>query len=776
MKISHKLILSYVLIGIMVGSVGFISISYTKETLIKIEGEESTNYSNEIGNNLMNDIKYRINESKELSKNPILIDEIKKSNSFFDSLSEPKLLINARDDQWRNSDSNDLIFISNVINNSASQELDNKINFYLNEYDSNIFAEIFVTNYHGVNVAQTGMTSDYLQSDETWWKVAQKNNIHMSSLNFDESSNVYSFDISQKITDESGNFIGVMKAVLNSDELFEILSTSKSISHDLSVEIYLIDAQNNLLFSTSKNPLLMSDLNNFENRQYGLIDNDLRFISISDPLLIHSQLDTGLRVIVEHDPKVIFSDVDSLVYLISLISVIVTIVAVMAGLWISRSIVLPLRVLSKSSDKLAEGILDESVQINSNDEFGDLGKKFEHMRLELKSKDIDLKAELKKRAKRLSDYKIAIDKHSLVSITDKDGNIVYVNEKFCYVSKYNAEELIGKNHRILKSDYHNPEFYEGIWTVISRGGVWKGDIKNKAKDGSPYWVKSIIAPLYGDEGEVIEYIAIRTDITEQKITEEKLSFALNEIHEHEKMKDEFSSMISHELKTPLTPIRGYVELLKLKLAGPVTEKQIEVLGRIENNVDRLERLIGDVLDSQKLDLQKMVFSKKPFMSTEFINKLSDDFKETLKDKQIKLIANCKTNYEIDSDEMRLRQVMDNLIRNAIDFVSKDKGVIEIGINEEENIVTFYVKDNGIGISQENIRMLFTKFYQVDTSARRKHGGTGLGLVICKGIVEGLDGKIWITSEEGKGTTVSFSIPKKDSPFKKALDEFEKMDI
>lgn len=760
----------------MVGAVGIISINFTKDALMKLEGEESINLSNEIRQAVVNDIKYRVLESKELAHQKTIIAEIKKSNSFFNSLPESELVIESRDNQWRNNFSEDLDFIEQVMNNPASDTLNEKIKFYSNESNFDIFAEIFITNSHGVNIAQTGKTTDYLQSDELWWQTAMKEDIHISQFNYDESSGVYSIDISQRITDESGNFIGVVKAVLNSEEIFYVLSEAKNASTEINSEIYVIDNKNDIIFTTSDNPFLSSELNNFENKKFGLIDNDSRFISISDSLFVDSKNDLELWIIVEHDPQEIFVNVESLVFVISIISLIVTISAIGIGLLISRSIGLPLHKLSLSSDKLAKGILDEGIQIDSNDELGDLGKKFEHMRLELKSKNEDLKNELKIRAKRLSDYKNAIDKHALVSITDKDGNIIYVNEKFCDVSKYNAEELIGNNHRILKSDYHTPEFYKGIWSVISKGGVWKGDIKNYAKDGSPYWVKSIIAPLYDDVGEIIEYIAIRTDITSQKMTEEKLSSALDEIHEHEKMKDEFSSMISHELKTPLTPIRGYVELLRTKLAGPVTDKQVEVLGRIENNVERLERLIGDVLDSQKLDLKKMVFSKKPFMLDNFMNKLTEDFTPVFKEKEIKLVCNCKTNLEMDSDEVRLRQVMDNLIRNAIDFVPKDTGVIEIGINTEKDIVTFYVKDNGIGISQENIDKLFTKFYQVDTSARRKHGGTGLGLVICKGIIEGLGGKIWISSTKGEGTTVFFSISKKDNPFKKALDTFVKTKI
>ena len=200
-------------------------------------------------------------------------------------------------------------------------------------------------------------------------------------------------------------------------------------------------------------------------------------------------------------------------------------------------------------------------------------------------------------------------------------------------------------------------------------------------------------------------------------------------------------------------------MLRMKLAGPINKKQDEVLEKVEHNIDRLERLIGDVLDSQKLDMKKMVFSPTLFSTNEFMERIHEDLKSMASEKEVNLINNSKSNFELISDELRIRQVMDNLIRNALDFVPQKKGIIEIGVTEENDSLIFYVKDNGIGISKENMDKLFTKFYQVDTSSRRKHGGTGLGLVICEGIVKGIGGKIWITSEVGKGTTVFFSIPK-----------------
>jgi len=143
--------------------------------------------------------------------------------------------------------------------------------------------------------------------------------------------------------------------------------------------------------------------------------------------------------------------------------------------------------------------------------------------------------------------------------------------------------------------------------------------------------------------------------------------------------------------------------------------------------------------------------------SKFINKVVQDFALMMRDKEIEFINSNTDNSTITSDEQRLSQVLGNLIKNAIDFVPPHSGRIEIGAKSEDHQVVFYVKDNGTGIPKEKQKNLFHKFYQTDTSLKRKHGGTGLGLVICKGIVEALGGKIWMESEVGKGTTFWFSI-------------------
>lgn len=226
----------------------------------------------------------------------------------------------------------------------------------------------------------------------------------------------------------------------------------------------------------------------------------------------------------------------------------------------------------------------------------------------------------------------------------------------------------------------------------------------------------------------------------------------------DKQKGEFSSMVAHELKTPLVPILGNTDFLKNpKMINKLEPMQLEAINSIEKNAKRLEILISDLLDVQKIHLNRMKFNKTPVDVKEFMKTVHANLSHYMSEKQITFENATKDSFELVCDENRLRQVLGNLVKNAVDFVP-DGGKIEMGASVSDSNALFYVKDNGIGIPQDKQRHLFKKFYQVDTSIKRKHGGTGLGLVICKGIVEGLGGKIWFESKEGEGTIFFFTIP------------------
>src|SRR5919202_3775627 len=240
-------------------------------------------------------------------------------------------------------------------------------------------------------------------------------------------------------------------------------------------------------------------------------------------------------------------------------------------------------------------------------------------------------------------------------------------------------------------------------------------------------------------------------------------YAFNEMIERvnaiEKQKEEFASMVTHELKSPLTPIIGWCQTLKnQKLIGQLNSKQLNAVDVIQRNAKRLLKLVGDILDVQKLDLNRMKFDSQPVDVNDILNSMYNNLQNVMTEKNIKQINSTKEQLTVISDRNRIEQVLNNLILNAVDFVPSETGKIEYGAQTKDDKVLFYVKDNGTGISPEKQKNLFRKFYQIDTSVTRRHGGSGLGLAISKGIIESLGGKIWVESELGKGASFYFTIP------------------
>ncbi len=235
---------------------------------------------------------------------------------------------------------------------------------------------------------------------------------------------------------------------------------------------------------------------------------------------------------------------------------------------------------------------------------------------------------------------------------------------------------------------------------------------------------------------------------------------IEKLKEIDRQKDEFSSMVSHELKTPLVPILGYVQMLKKeKILGTLNSKQLDAVDEIHISATKLQKLIGDILTAQKLGIGKFAINQEKMNTSQLLDNITKSFYPIFEKKSIKLIKTDSLNIIIQSDKDRILQIFSNLIKNALNFVSKESGIIEIGAIDNENLVKFFVRDNGIGISEKNQKDIFKKFYQIDTSNRRKREGSGLGLAICKGIVEKLGGRIWVESTLQKGSVFYFTIPK-----------------
>ncbi|WP_254031777.1 PAS domain S-box protein [Planktothrix agardhii] len=504
--------------------------------------------------------------------------------------------------------------------------------------------------------------------------------------------------------------------------------------------------------------------------------------------------------------------------------------------------------------------------------------------------------ERQKLLQELSAFKQGLDQSAIVSITDTKGVIIYVNDRFCEISGYSRDELIGKTHRLINSGYHPSDFFKQLWRTIIQGKVWRGEICNRTRKGDLYWVDSTIVPFLDSYGKPFQYLGIRFDISDRKKIEVELakseaqfrglvegandliwSFDLDGLytylspqfetlfgwkpsewigksfvdlvhpddlemliknnhqyilagetshnleirHLHRdghylwvrisataikneqgtiigrqgilsdisdrkqyevqlqqtnlelaratRMKDEFLANMSHELRTPLNAILGMSEAMQEEIFGPLNQKQHQSVQTIEKSGTHLLALINDILDVAKIESGKIELNCTPTPITELCESSLIFIKQQALKKRISIqteISPYLPNLLI--DERRIRQVLINLLNNAIKFTPEGGGVsltVKLESSTEtalsNHYISFAVTDTGIGIAHENLAKLFQPFVQIDSALNRQYMGTGLGLTLVKKIVEIHGGEVKVKSTIDLGSCFAFRLPCQD---------------
>ena len=367
----------------------------------------------------------------------------------------------------------------------------------------------------------------------------------------------------------------------------------------------------------------------------------------------------------------------------------------------------------------------------------------------LKNSDIDI-----------SELDQILSNHSIVAVTDKDGIIIYATKKFCDLSKYSEDELIGQNPRLLKSDEHSPEFYAELWDTISNGKIWYGELKNRSKDGSFYWVNTTIAPMFDSNHNIQNYIALNTDITKEKeiqnelqkmekklLTQNENLLSMVEQKSEELIKSArlatigtMASRVAHDLKNPLTILHTYADMLTPEIISKLNSKDREKWFRMQTSISDMNRIIEDVLEfartteikkteSSLLRILKLALNHVDYSYGVMINLPDDDI-------------------HLKCDPRKLEGVFSNLLDNAVHAIN-GHGEIDVSLSSDSEFVTIMIKDSGPGISDENLKKIFEPMFTT------KSTGTGLGLVICKSIVEQHGGLITVSN---KPTTFTIKLP------------------
>ncbi|WP_273834273.1 PAS domain-containing sensor histidine kinase [Guptibacillus sedimenti] len=323
----------------------------------------------------------------------------------------------------------------------------------------------------------------------------------------------------------------------------------------------------------------------------------------------------------------------------------------------------------------------------------------------------------------LLDIKFALDESTIVAITDHSGKIVYVNDQFCQISKYSQEELIGRDHSIINSGYHSKEFFRNLWRTIAKGEVWKGEIKNKAKDGTPYWVDTTIVPFLNKEGKPYQYLAIRSEITNRKKVEEELKqMATRIIDVQEEERKRLSRNLHDGIGQNLYSHLITISRMDAELDHPlITQMRDEATAIIEEVREISWELRPSVLDD--LGLIPAIRS--------FLNRYSDNY-------DIDVFFECVLENRLaNQSEITIYRI----IKEALTNVRKYAGVKQasVTIRELNEVVRVMVEDKGKGFVQDRL-------------------ASGVGLFSMEERSKSVGGELHIHTALGKGTKVILDIP------------------
>jgi len=377
----------------------------------------------------------------------------------------------------------------------------------------------------------------------------------------------------------------------------------------------------------------------------------------------------------------------------------------------------------------------------------------------------------------VSDFKQALDEHAILSVTGTDGKITYVNRKFCEISGYSESELMGQDHRIINSGKHPKEFFENLWGAILSGSVWRGEICNRRKDSSMYWVDTTIVPFLDERKRPYKFIAIRSDITERKFHEQQLKQKADDLDQKNREMQSIVFVASHDLRSPLRNVQGFASMLgenvnKLKkltenisAGNSGAQNTINEIGKemefslefIQSGVVKIDDLLNGLLvvlrmgsaplSIQDLDLNEVVKSSLVAMKFEFMEAGAEVIAHDLP--------------IVRGDRDILGRVFSNLLENALKYSSPTRQLaIEISSELKEDTVMIQVRDNGIGMAGDYQQRIFDFFYQMDPANSE---GQGIGLYIVRTALALINGEISVTSQPDKGSVFTINLPRSGNP-------------
>lgn len=725
MRISHKSILGFVGIALLIWVVGYISVNISQKALKKTIGENSVALASEVLDNIDRDLYGRIERFQSFA-DPSLQKALIKSNQEFEQLDNIQNYINEKEREWTSVPKEEITpFMKELNNNELSKTLRKRTRFYEEKYGFSVFPEVFVTNKYGANTAQTGKTSDYRQDDEEWWQRAEKDGLYVGDVEYDESAATHSVAIGMRIDDEDGNFVGIMKAVLNIEEVINIIKTIEATHKHKTLEFKLITKDRKIIYSTEESELFEQIPDEFlspfghsrgKHVEYFIAEGDKP--GESEELVAHAHSKgyrdfkgLGWILIVEHKTEEIFAPVAKLKNILLIISFIVTTFAVLIGLFISRFISTPIKKLKAAAAEIGKGKLDTKIDISSKNEIGSLAQSFNEMTYKLKEFHANLERKVQERTSELTSSNIKLEEEILERKQAEE------------VVKFAYEELEMTNNELKQMQ------------------------SQLVQNEKLACIGQLAAGVAHEINTPVGFVASNFQTLESYLKKIRDLLTM-----HDKFIGQIETLEKKELLNKIVSISQARDAMKIDF---ILEDLHELFDDSKEGLERITNIVQNLRDFSRID--------QPGSLDEY--NINDGIEATLvvAKNEIKYDADIKMDLSkvppVLCHSSQINQVFLNILVNASQAIKsqekEDKGNITIRTYPTDEHVVCEISDNGCGIAPEDLSKIFDPFFTTKAIGK----GTGLGLSVSYDIIVNKHkGELLADSTVGEGTTFTIRLP------------------
>ncbi|RJX33388.1 MAG: PAS domain S-box protein [Desulfurivibrio sp.] len=793
MKTSQKIMAGFLVTLTLTAALAFYADFASRRSLEEAIGHESLILAQETMKRIDLAIHDKIMYVWDNAEQAWILSHIVKSNQSFAELDSPEDFMDRIDREWTSSPQDTLSpLLLELQDNELSRALRQQfINSLLKKYGYSPFPELFVTNRYGAVIATTGRTNSYRQDKKSWWQTAREQGISLEDIAYDAGSDSYGIAVALRLDDSDGNFLGVVKAIVN---VGPIVKTAEiATSRYQSARTRLLTRDGKIIFRSRPYRFLQdfSDvtlINRLEGGEGFFVGNEQnvqRFYSyVRSKGKDRHYPGFGWILLVSNDADEVLASAEVLRTRIAVVSILLIMAGIIFALFLSMTINRSLGVLSAGAERIGGGDLDFRMELAGDDEFGQVAGTFNAMVRNLQeitaSRD-ELNAEIDKRnmaekALRESEkrFRATFEQAAVgIALVSPRGGWLRVNRKLCAIVGYPEDKL----RQLTFQDITHPDdldtdldFYRQVLAgEISTYSLEKRYIR---LDGSPVWINLTVSLVRDDDGTPAYFISIIEDIDQRKNTElerDRLSLELNKKN-HEL--EQIIYVTSHDLRSPLVNVQGFSKELSADIknllslwqntgipaairnqAEPLLHQDIpESLQFIEKGIARMDDLLNGLLRLSRLGRASLTLEECDMnrLLADIVATMDFQIKEAGVQVEVSDLPTCR------GDRDQLNQLFSNLLGNALKYLDPGRpGRININGVKEKDRSVYCVSDNGIGIAREHQGKIFEIFHRLNPAESE---GDGLGLAIVNRILDRLDGKIWVASEEGRGSSFYVSLP------------------